>query len=105
MNPAAVFVLMLGIGIPLTFIKSVILNVAVSSVCLAYLLFCKVNPKTLLTMLLVALPLAFWQLRFTTLLRIARSGSHGLDLCYENHCLSDPWSNADFAEFGRKDFV
>ena len=41
MNPAAVFVLMLGIGIPLTFIKSVILNVVVSSVCLAYLLFCK----------------------------------------------------------------
>lgn len=59
MNPAAVFVLMLGIGIPLTFIKSVILNVVVSSVCLAYLLFCKVKPRTLLTMLLVALPLAF----------------------------------------------
>ena len=59
MNPAAIFVLMLGIGIPLTFIKSVILNVVVSSVCLAYLLFCKVKPKTLLTMLLVALPLAF----------------------------------------------
>ena len=53
MNPAAVFILMLGIGIPLTFIKSVILNVVVSSVCLAYLLFCKVKPKTLLTMLLV----------------------------------------------------
>ena len=100
MNPAAIFVLMLGIGIPLTFIKRC-RQQRLSG--LSFIL--QGQAQNFADHAVGGIAACFWQLRFTTLLRIARSGSHGLDLCYENHCLSDPWSNADFAEFGRKDFV
>lgn len=59
MNPAVMFVIMLGIGLPLTFVRSVTLNVIVIAVSLSYLLIRRVRLKTILIMLLAALPLAF----------------------------------------------
>ncbi|KRL05418.1 energy-coupling factor transporter transmembrane component T [Liquorilactobacillus oeni] len=58
-NPAVLSIIMLGIGLQIAFSQSVILNLIVTLVSLAYLIYCRVSLKVLFFTLLVALPLAF----------------------------------------------
>lgn len=59
LNPATLTLLMLGIGLPLTFARSVWLNAAVSVIGLLYLVAMRVSWRKIGLVLLFALPLAF----------------------------------------------
>lgn len=58
-NPTILFIIMLGIGLPLSFSHSVLLNVVIIIVTALYLCWARVNARTALLALLIALPLAF----------------------------------------------
>lgn len=58
-NPTILFIIMLGIGLPLSFSHSVQLNIVIIVIMALYLCWARVNPKTALLALLIALPLAF----------------------------------------------
>ncbi|KRM88731.1 hypothetical protein [Liquorilactobacillus vini] len=59
LNASVMTVIMLGIGLPLSFSLSVTLNLVICSLALIYLIYCRVSLKTTLLVLLAALPLAF----------------------------------------------
>lgn len=60
LNPASLTLLIIGLGLELAFVKSLILNCCLSLVCFVYLLiYRKVKLKTILILLLLTFPLAF----------------------------------------------
>ncbi|MCP0886705.1 energy-coupling factor transporter transmembrane protein EcfT [Ligilactobacillus sp. WILCCON 0076] len=60
LNPAILFLIMLGIGLQTTFVKSVWLNCIVSLLSILYIIiFRRVKLKTIFIVILVTLPLAF----------------------------------------------
>lgn len=59
LNPTILFVIMLGIGLPLSFSRSVILNAIIMLFTVLYLCWERVRLRTALLVLLIAFPLAF----------------------------------------------
>lgn len=58
LNASILVIIMIGVGLQLTFAKSVILNIIITLIGLGYLIYCRVLFKMLAIMLLVAFPLS-----------------------------------------------
>lgn len=58
LNPAILLIIMLGIGLQITFARSFLTNVAIVIIGLSYLLYCKISIKLISIMILSAFPVA-----------------------------------------------